>query len=79
LKEKISGKRFLLMEIRVANFPLPTYLKWENGKSVVKWENGLGNGKMGKPNGRSRQTYLNVRLRYIETRKIDVSDSNRCK
>jgi hypothetical protein len=26
---------------RVANFPLPTYPNWENGKSVGKWENGM--------------------------------------
>jgi hypothetical protein len=45
---------------------------------VGKWENGLGNGKMGKHHGRSGQTHLNVRLRYIETHKIDVVDSNRC-
>jgi hypothetical protein len=57
---------------RVANFPLPTYSKWENGKSVGKWENGLGNGKMGKHNGRSGQTHVNVRLRHIETCKIDA-------
>jgi hypothetical protein len=68
-----------MTDSRVVNFPLPTYLKWENGKSVGKWENGLGNGKMGKHNGRSGQTYLNVSLRYIETRKIDVSDRKRCK
>jgi hypothetical protein len=33
---------------------------------------------MGKQHGRSAQTHLNVRLRYIETHKIDVIDSNRC-
>jgi ASC-1-like (ASCH) protein len=44
---------------------------------VGKWENGLGNGKMGKHNSGSGRTHLNVRLRYIETRKIDVGDRNR--
>jgi hypothetical protein len=45
----------LSLKNRVANFPLPTYPNWENGKSVGKWENGMGNGKMGKWNGRSGQ------------------------
>jgi hypothetical protein len=84
--EKVTRKResahvfeFWRPRNRVVNFPLPTYPKWENRKSVGKWENGMGNGKMGKQNGRSGQTHLNGRLRYIETRKIDVGDSKRCK
>jgi hypothetical protein len=75
---KTNGSDLPGHKSRVVNFPLPTYPKWENGKSVGKWENGMGNGKMGKQNGRSGQTHLNVRLRYIETRKIDVGDRNRC-
>jgi hypothetical protein len=55
---------------RVVNFPLPTYPNWENGKLVGKWD--------GKMEWKKRATHLNVRLRYIEIRKIDVGDRNRC-
>jgi hypothetical protein len=34
-----------LLPSRVVNFPLPTYPKWENGKSVGKWDGKWENGK----------------------------------